>query len=620
MAPRKPTALRFVDSYPFPASKREQELLRAEARSHAASVSHPKNRKQAAEEIGEGQSDAPVQITLSDRSSSANKTQPSATPANFPVAASLIPDPPQENARPWQRFNQDDQPFHRYRVGTQAPSKATPREANIGRKRKEVNQINRDFQVVRQNSIPVYKGNTDPFDAMIVPVSALEHLLFQQARAQSMQNTWPSEIVLRHNHGALTAQSLKQMPSFVSEKSASHAIIAHAYYSCGSRQRIRGQEYEHSLFLGEKHKFQGLRALQESIEEQRKTGDLLKLKSIFTSCCWLAAAEMLSGNIHAAVVHLRASKQILDTMGGWSAIGRMEKEILLGAVVNLAAGLRSLPVMEVGDFDPGPWRERQWSPELTNSPSLYQDLRAAFPEMRPIPPPIITEVAPRLRAIFQDINELLAIEDLKFKWASSKVFGTTQIFRWSHARKVSIRARALHYWGDLNEAAKREGTQILTLLVPVRVGVALPSPLTLTYEFALCVAMRTFDRCIFEEHYQPAGVFRESKRYHMELSAVVEAIRPAADDLSHVTNDHLYDALWIYSVGAYVEDVFMRPELRRKDDPVPHQDRFFSMRFRYLVATNLDFSSFEDVTRMLRENYLYYPRLQDASLRKLIEL
>ena len=435
-----------------------------------------------------------------------------------------------------------------------------------------------------------------------------------------MQNTWPSEIALRHNHGALTAQSLKQMPSFISDKSANHAIIAHAYYSSSSRLRIRGQPYEEPLILGEKHKFQGLRALQVSIEEQRKSGDPLQLKRIFTSCCWLAAAEMLSGNIHAAFVHLKASKQILDTMGGWSAIGRMEKEILLGAVVNLAAASRSRPVMEVGDFDPGPWRERQWRPELIKSPSLYQDLRAAFPETPPIPTPVITYVSPRLRAIFNDLNEILAVEDLKFKWATSKVFGTTQIFRWSHARKVSIRARALHYWCDLNESAKRDGTPVLTLHVPVRIGMALPSPLALNYEFALCAAMRTFDRCIFEEHYQPAGVFRESKRYHMELSAVMEAIRPAADDFSHVTNDHLYDVLWIYSVGAYVEDVFMRPELRRKDDPVPHQDRFFSMRFSYLVATSLEFSSFEDVTKLLRVNYLYYPRLQDASLRKLIEL
>ena len=179
MAPKKATAVHFVDSHPFPTSKREQELLRAEARSHAASVSHPKNRRYAAEETEQVETDASVQIVLSDRSSSADKSPPSAISATFPVAAPLILEPAQENARPWQRFNQKAQPFHRYRVSTQAPSKVTPREANIGRKRTEVNR-DRDLQVVRQSSIPVYKGNTDPFGSSILPISALEHLLFRK--------------------------------------------------------------------------------------------------------------------------------------------------------------------------------------------------------------------------------------------------------------------------------------------------------------------------------------------------------------------------------------------------------------------------------------------------------
>ncbi|OCT50397.1 hypothetical protein CLCR_06888 [Cladophialophora carrionii] len=611
------TPVRFVDSHPFPASKRERELNRAEARSHAATVSHPKHRKQTAEQVKEEDQNLVVPAVISDPPSSEEKPSLS-TPT---LKVTLLPqEPSQESARPWQKFNQRDQPYHRYRVVTAKSGKVTNREAYVGRKRDAVKRSEDERQVASTgNSIPLYKGNTDPFNSTVVPVSALEHLLLQQARAQSMQNTWPSEIALRHNHGALTAESLKKMPPFISDKASSHAIIAHAYYSSGSRQRIRGHPYEESLAAGEKHKFQALRSLQESIDEQRRTGDPIRLKRIYEACCWLAAAEMPNGNIHAAVVHLAASKRIIDTMGGWSAIGRMEKEILLGAVVNLAAGLRARPVMEIGDFDPGPWRARQWSPELKDFSTLYEGLKLAFPEMPSVPSPKPTSVTPRLRAIFNDMKELLAIEDLKFKYATSKTSGATQIFRWSHARKVSLRARTLHYWCDLNEAAKREGTPTLTLRVPVRVGMTLPSPLALNYEFALCAAMRTFDRCIFEEHYQPAGVFRESKRYHMELTAVMEAIRPAADDFSLVRDDHTYDVLWIYSVGAYVEDVFMRPELERKGDPVPSQDRFFSMRFSYLVATNLEFGTFEDVTKLLRENYLYYPRLQDASLRKLIQ-
>ncbi|EXJ66077.1 uncharacterized protein A1O5_10691 [Cladophialophora psammophila CBS 110553] len=406
------------------------------------------------------------------------------------------------------------------------------------------------------------------------------------------------------------------MPAFITDKASSHAIISHAYYSSSSRQRNRGQPYEQTLGHAEKHKFQALRALQESLESQRHTGNAGKLREIFAACCWLGAAEMLSGNVHAAIVHLTASKKIIDSMGGWSAIGRMEKEILLGAVVGLAAALRTRPVMEIGDFDPGSWREYTWSTESNDPPTLCEDLKLAFPETAPSESSGSTSISPTLKAIFEDMRELLVIEELKFKYAASKSSGTTEIFRWSHARKVAVRARGLHYWCDLVEAAKKDGKPMTVVSAPN--GIA--SKLALTYEFALCLAMRCFDRCIFEEHYQPGGVFRESKRYHMEMTAVMEALRPAAADFSLVPDECIRDVLWIYSIGAYVEDVFLRPELERKGDPVPSQRRFFSTRFSYLVAANLEFGSFEDVTRFLKDKYLYYPRLQDTSLRKLVEL
>jgi hypothetical protein len=461
----------------------------------------------------------------------------------------------------------------------------------------------------------LYKGNTDPFNTTIIDVSAMQHLLLQQARAQSMRNTWPSEIALRRNHGAITSESLRKMPPFISDRASSHAVLAHAYYSASSRQRIQGQPYAESLVEAEKHKFQAVRSLQESIEVHRHTGDPVKLKRIFEACCWLSAAEMLSGNIQAAIVHLKASKNIVDILGGWSRIERMQKEILFGAVVNLAAGLRSRPVIEIEDFDPGRWRFHRATG--TKVPHASEGLRLP---LRNEHRRVSLNVTSRLSTFFVDMRELLMVEELKFKYANSKEPAVTQIFRWAHARKISVRARALHYWCDLIDAAKLENRPVLTLYVPVRIGLALPSPLPLNMQFALCAAMRTFDRCIFEEHYQPAGVFRESKRYHIELAALMEALRPASDDLSPTLDHRLYDVLWIYSVGAYVEDIFLRPELQRAGDPVPHQERFFSTRFSYIVATNTQFRRFDDITRLLEENYLYYPRLQEPSLRKLVEL
>ncbi|KAH0846127.1 hypothetical protein AYO21_10092 [Fonsecaea monophora] len=608
MASKKAAAVRFVDSHPFPSSKREQELLRAEARSHAATVSHPTYKKKAARPL-EKESSAANVVPHLQRSSSEGVGQPLLT---RPVDTAVCP---LESVETRQRLGQSNQPFSRYRLFVRSSGGNSNRDTNSARKRRETQAEQGGTQTVAYASIPVFKGNTDPFNATIIPVSALEHMLLQQARAQSMLNTWPSEIALRHNHSALTAESMRKMPAFVADKASSHAIISHAYYSSGSRQRNHGQPHEQTLVYAEKHKFQALRALQESLEAQRQTGDSAKLWKILSSCCWLGAAEMLSGNIHAAIVHLSASQKIVNSLGGWSVMGRMEKEVLLGAVVSLAAALRSRPVMDIGDFDPGPWRSHTWVTDTEDPPTLQEDLKVAFPESTPSESSTPTTIAPALRAIMADIRELLAVEELKFRYATSKASDVTEMFRWSFARKTAVRARSLHYWCDLIEAAKKDGKPVATVVGPG----GLPSPVALTFDVALCLAVRCFDRCIFEEHYQPGGVFRESKRYHTEMTTVIEALRPAAEDFSLVPGQHTRDLLWIYSVGAYVEDVFMRPELERKEDPVPPQRRFFSTRFSYLVAANLEFNSFEDVTKLLRENYLYFPRLQDDSLRKLVE-
>jgi len=74
------------------------------------------------------------------------------------------------------------------------------------------------------------------------------------------------------------------------------------------------------------------------------------------------------------------------------------------------------------------------------------------------------------------------------------------MFRWSHARKISIRARGLHYWCDLLDAAREQGVPIIA---------PLGTPLAITFDFALCVATRCFDRCIFDDYYLPGSVYQK---------------------------------------------------------------------------------------------------------------
>jgi hypothetical protein len=307
---------------------------------------------------------------------------------------------------------------------------------------------------------------------------------------------------------------------------------------------------------------------------------------------------------------------------------RMAKEVLLGAVVMLAAGLRARPIMDVSHLEPGPLYT--YDSELRSSPELEEDAKTIRPssaDSRSTNSIVSTHssvVSPLLSTLFEDYRELIAVEEMRVKYATTRTPATTRLFRWSHARKVTVRSRVLHYWCDLNDTAKGTGAPQIVIQEPVRTGILFPVLLTISMEFALCCTLAAFDRCIFEEHYQPAGVYREARRYHLELATIMSTLRPdATTDFSYThspqTDPDIYDRLWIYGVGAYMEGTFIRPDLQLPGEDYFHDKKFFGTRFGYLVATMLEFSSFGDVTGFLARNYLYYPRLMDESLRKLVQ-
>lgn len=51
-----------------------------------------------------------------------------------------------------------------------------------------------------------------------------------------------------------------------------------------------------------------------------------------------------------------------------------------------------------------------------------------------------THVTTTQRTIFADIQELLAVGELKFNYATSQVLVIQDVFRWSYARKLPVRA------------------------------------------------------------------------------------------------------------------------------------------------------------------------------------
>lgn len=602
----KTATLQFVDSSPFVGSRQEQELIRSEARSHAAKIAHARLRGESVQRDADISARRPRSILNPSIPASVEGVIGTPSREKASAAPKAVP---QRTTRPWQKFNQKDVPFNRWRIGAYQPAR-TIKQINAPTKDAEEQQNPADtaHDAIFRSFIPLLAGNSDPFNATVVNLSPVEHVLLQQSRDQLIWSVWPSEIAIRHNKEAIAHSSWKIVPPTLHAEAANYALVAQSYYSRATRQRLAGVPTDRGLVIAEKLKWKAVRGLQEQLELNRQDpGDLSRLRGIFLACCWLAGAELLCHNWDVAEQHYKAMRRVVDLCGGWGAFTRMEREILVTAACFMATGKRSRPVIEIDDFDPGTWHEYKASKPL---PSDASDLGIPEPTVVSSVAPF-TAVSPRLRKFFHEFRELLALEEIKLQHASSRKPTAVRMFRWSHARRIAVRGRGLHYWCDLIDEAKQQGVPIIT---------PLGTPLAISFDFALCIATRCFDRCIFDDHYLPGGVYAESKRYHMELVSVMQPLRPVADDFSLVPDQHTFDVLWIYSIGAYVEDVFMRPELDKRGGPQPPEfaRRFFSSRFSYLAAANLQFTTFEDISRFLSENYLYCPRLQDQSLKKLV--
>jgi hypothetical protein len=236
------------------------------------------------------------------------------------------------------------------------------------------------------------------------------------------------------------------------------------------------------------------------------------------------------------------------------------------------------------------------------------------------------------RTIVDQLREMLYVEELKLAIAASKSDAVSQVFRWSGRRKLAIRARNLRLWCDLRDEMADSPCEDHTAAA---------------FNMIACLAIRSFDRAIFEEEYYiDQASFRFSTMFLAEVEANLRRQKSpfayeddsqppsTAQDMA-LKDDRRFDMLWIYSVGAHIEH--NQAESRKKqpsmrpaetmvapftdEAPRKQQDSWsngpFSARFSKLVKI-LGFRHFEDVAQFLEERYIYCRRLQDEGLRRLV--
>lgn len=457
-------------------------------------------------------------------------------------------------------------------------------------------------------SIPTHRGNSDPFQCAAIPMTASDYAVMDVSSLAWVRIIWSSEINVRRNQESLATGYRDYMPSILDHASTAHGILSEAYSRRAHQSKALGLPHESALRESLKHKLQATRLLRELVDNFRAANDRNDiLDDIRRTSAQLGVAEWASGNFDTALTHYAAVGTVMDLQGSWKTLSPVAVDGLIFPAFASAWYARKRPVLNPDRWDPGP-----------SSVLNIQLLRTLLPSKRAPSPvrPLFSTMKPQQRVLLDQTRDLLDVEELKYQRSTWNAESATQLFRWSNRRKLAIRARNLHHWCDLRETA----------------GNTLPS-----WDMILCLTVRCFDHSIFEECLLPETIiFRPGGPLLAELAAGLRSLSPpfpetdnttseeGIDDLMSTDDRRRFDMLWIYSVGAYLENYLLRfrrhpgglsvrPD-QRKDEGASD---FFSPRFRTL-ARALDFTRFEDLATLLSEEYVYCARLQETILKSLV--
>jgi hypothetical protein len=407
---------------------------------------------------------------------------------------------------------------------------------------------------------------------------------------------WPSEANLRRDRGPLQAANWASHKDTISQAASMHAMFAYAWSWKGRLDPRRASFYQQRAT---EHTIQGVQALQRLITSVPPPALLLPA---LEATVYFQCVEMHRGSLANVLAHASASKRILDIMGGLKTLPWVYQETVINVFSHLAGNVRMRPSIHPREWDPGPLDRQAWK---NNYPQAIDNMTTSLGASLEADEPISV-----LEGILRDIRELVAVEEVKLAQASTESEDVDQIYRWTYRRRYAIRAYALQHWCDLTEPTNAVG--------PTTV----PSPsVTTVYhsslEISLCCAIRLFELGIVEVCGLKVGAWvRHIHAVQGMLLGCLLALDRDIEDMD-TTDQAAPDMLWIYSVGAAVEEEYIRYADKAALEPfgLDKHPRWFSLRFA-VAARRLGFEDFEQVIALFKRRYVYSTRTQDKNMRR----
>ena len=454
------------------------------------------------------------------------------------------------------------------------------------------------------------KGSSDPFNATALPLTPEYAELLRFAADFSTKLVWPTEASLRKSQGPLLEANIASYRACFSTTATMHGLFA---YSWSWLARLNPELAPTYRQRADKHfsdavgELQGLLASNQSVEV---------MKAMVQATVYLACVESHRSHFENTMMHLNASKRMLDLVGGLLGLHWVNQEAIISVFVTFAGNTRTRPALHPDEWDPGSLAKQKWWQRrqmrhllLKSSSSTPTDCNLVAPVDRP-------RLSDTLSSILAALRELVTIEALKLQQAKDPLPDVNLMFRWSVRRRYAVRGRILLYWCDLTESMSAVDPP--TTINPHTANVKQSS-----IEICLCWAARLFELALLEELPLSTGTW--IRQVHAVHATLLECVRELeiCGELEIPEPDSCSDLLWVYSIGACVEQRYLARKETERDglddfDLRGANATWFLTRFTTL-ADELRLDTVEDISAMLARSYVYSPTAQGIILKKALD-
>jgi hypothetical protein len=278
-------------------------------------------------------------------------------------------------------------------------------------------------------------GNSDPFNAAVLPITACSHGLINLVTRYHATMIWPAESASKFCFPAMThwwedvKESISQKYHLASLLGLGAIIKLHLQQP----QMIQDRRSLDNLVL--RHKNAAVESLIQQLPVRIPT------LSVLQSVIHLMCLEGYANSFQNSKIHYSAMQKIVQSMGGVSVLPWFYKEYVLFVSLNVAVILREAPCFRTEDWDPG-------SVTLVNGGDLdsfyfQRRLLRALIEKQGSQRDLSSMLSDSVNKIFEDLRELFVADELQLSEPQDCIIHG--IDRWIQLKLTSCHQRLYEY-------------------------------------------------------------------------------------------------------------------------------------------------------------------------------